>query len=194
MSIRLISDGYLFSFDPVYTASDTLSTGLSLHYDFVSSGAYSLYDSTIDQYSNALDWTVKYRHLFGNDFILQLKLHSGGTFFGVSGYYSPGEGRSLKNYGGGINGKFYSSLRAEKFGSLSLDIRYYCLWTYPGTVPFADGKVHWLFSGLTYSRKISGRISLGISRTFTGEYGYFNSVPDLHKHSRVRRLFIVWDL
>jgi hypothetical protein len=195
MSVRLISDGYLFSFAPVYTASAMLSTGLSMHYDFVSSGAYSLYDSTIDQYSNALDWTVKYQHVFGNDFILQLKLHSGGTFFGVSNFYSPGDGgRSLKNYGGGINEKLSFTLRAEKFGKLSLDLRYYCLWTYPGTVSFSRGKVHWFFSDLSYSRKIVGKMSLGISRTFTGEYGYFDRSPNFQKYSRTRRLFIAWDL
>jgi hypothetical protein len=87
MNVRLISDGYLFSFAPVHTASDMLSTGPSLHYDFVSSGVYSLYDSAIDQYSNALDWTVKYRHIFGNNFILQLKLIMPENRFGNNGEY-----------------------------------------------------------------------------------------------------------
>jgi hypothetical protein len=85
-------------------------------------------------------------------------------------------------------------LQAGKFGNLSLDILYYCLWTYPETVPFSNGKVRWFFFDLTYSRKISGKISLGIRSTFTGEYGYFDSVPDLQKHSRVHTFFIAWDL
>jgi hypothetical protein len=194
MNIRLISDGYLFSFLPVNTASSMLSTGLSLHYDFVSSGAYSLYASAIDQYSNALDWTVKYRHLFKNDTALQIKLHSGGTFFGVSEYYSPRDGgRNLKNYGGGINEKFHISLQTEKFGELSLDMLYYTMWTYPGTVPFSNGKVRWFFFDLTYSRRISEKLSFGITRASARESGYFDGLPDTQKNSRVRRLFMTWD-
>jgi hypothetical protein len=44
--LRIISDGYLFSFSPVNTERDMLSAGLSLHFDFVSLGKFDMYDST----------------------------------------------------------------------------------------------------------------------------------------------------
>jgi hypothetical protein len=196
MDVRFISDGYLASFSPVNTASDTLSTGLSLHYDFVSQGRFDMYDGDIDQYGNALDWTVKYRHLFGNGFVLQLKLHEGGTFFGVSEYFSlESATQSLKNYGGGINGKFHISVQKEKFGKLSLDMRHYFLWTYPGTVAFSrggGGMAKWIFAELTYEHKVAKDISIGASIATAYERGDYEGIPSVEKKAITQRVFVSW--
>jgi hypothetical protein len=194
MDVRFISDGYLLSFSPVNTANDTLSTGLSLHYDFVSQGRFNMYDGDIDQYGNALDWTVKYRHLFNNGFSLQLKLHEGGTFFGVSEYFSSeSETNSLKNYGGGINGKFHAGIQEEKFGKLALDKSHYILWTYPGTVPFSSGVANWLFCELTYEHKVFKNMSLGASITTAYEYGSYEGIPSTEKKAITQKVFAAWN-
>jgi hypothetical protein len=194
MNIYFISDGYLLSFSPINTANDMLSTGLSLHYDFVSLGTFDMFNSIIDQFSNALDFTIKYQHIFNNEFILQLKMHGGGTFFGVSEYYSPKDGgETLKNYGGGINEKIYISIQKKRFGKLSLDVLRYVMWTYPETTAFSSGKVCWDFVDLTYSYDISKNISLGISTSFVHEHGRFDGFPDTEKKSKTQKIFIAWN-
>jgi hypothetical protein len=193
MDVHFISDGYLLSFSPVDTERDTLSTGLSLHYDFVSQGRFDMYDGDIDQYGNALDWTVKYRHIFSNGFILQLKLHEGGTFFGVSEYFSlESVTQNLKNYGGGINGKFHISVQKEKFGKLSLDTRHYFLWTYPGTVVFSRGFAKWFFAELTYEHKVAKDVSIGAGIATAYERGDYEGIPSIEKKVITQRVFVSW--
>jgi hypothetical protein len=195
MNVYFISDSYLLSFSPINTVNDMLSAGLSLHYDFVSLGAFDMLNSTIDLLSNALDFTIKYQHVFNNEFILQLKMHGGGTFFGVSDYYSPKDSEETrKNYGGGINEKIYISIQKKRFGKLSLDVLRYVMWTYPKTVKFSSGKVCWDFVELTYSYDISKNISLGISTSFAHEQGSFEGFPDTEKKSKVHKIFIAWSI
>ena len=146
MNIRFISDGYLFSFTPVKTATDTMSTGLSLHMDFISMGKFDIYDGTIDQSSLALDWTIKYQHLFTPNTIFQTKFHAGGTFMGASNYYSPDREEELKNYGGGLNGKLFLALENRKLGKFEASLMGYALWTFPGTSAISQGVVYWLFA------------------------------------------------
>ena len=192
---RIVSDAYLLSFSPVYTNRDSMSTGLSLHLDFSSLGQFSIEDSTINQYSNALDWTVKYRHLFPRYTALQIKSHAGFTFWGASKYYSPDTDKNeLNNYGFGFNTKNFFSLEHKKLGRLELDALLYVLWTYPGTTAFSHGSVFWLFTDLSYSYFISEHTSVGISASFVREWGSFNGFPDTRKENGTVKLFIAWNL
>jgi hypothetical protein len=194
MNIRLISDGYLFSFSPLYTKTDTLSTGLSLHFDFASLGEFSMYDGTIDHYSNALDWSIKYQHRFSEDAAFQTKFHAGFTFIGVSGYYSPDRKRYLKNYGGGLNSKLFIAFDHKKLGKLEADIFTYALWTYPETSALSQGTVLWLFTDLAYSRLVSKHLSVGITDFFLFYQGTFSGFPDTRKYSNAVKLFAAWNL
>ena len=196
MGIRLISDGYLFSFSPVFSDTDTMSTGLSLHFDFVSQGEYSLYDGTVDQYSNALDWTVKYQRLFSQNAAFQEKFHAGFTLMGVSDYYSPGASKNiLKNYGYGFNVKNFSSIEHKKLGKFEVDLYYYVLWSYPGTSALTQAVVNWFFIDVTYSRFISKHFSVGITDSFASEWGFFNKsgFPDARNSNNVIKLFFAWN-
>lgn len=191
--LRLISDAYLFSFSPVNTETDTMSTGLSLHFDCVSLGKFDMYDSTIDQYSNALDWSLKYQHLFGTHFVFQTKLHGGFTFFGVSEYYSPeAEKRSLKNYGAGTNVKLSFDLDHQKWGLLSASLYHYYLWSFPGIVPFSSGQVFWLFADVSYSYRFTDHLSLGISDHVSLEKAWFDGFPDTEKYANTIKTFVRW--
>jgi hypothetical protein len=195
IDIRLISDGYLFSFSPVNTDTDMMSTGLSLHMDFVSLGKFGMYNSTIDQYSNALDWTVKYQHLLPKSIIFQTKAHVGFTFIGASEYYSPDREMDLKNYGAGLNGKLYLNLEQEKLGRLETSIFGYILWTYPGTSALSRGTVYWLFADVTYSCPVSKRLSVGITGSLALERGMFSEggFPNTKKSNNAVKLFVAWN-
>jgi hypothetical protein len=195
MDLRMISDGYLFSLSPVKTETDMLSMGLSLHFDFVSLGAFEYEDSTIDQYSNALDWSLKYQRFFQNGLNLQLRFHGGFTFFGVSEYYSPDtEDQSRKNYGAGTNVKLFFDLIHPTLGRLSANIYHYYLQSFPGIVPFSSGQVFWLFTDLIYTYRLSEHLSLGIGGFFSMEKGYFTDFPDTEKYARTLKTFILWSL
>jgi len=195
MGIRLLSDAYLFSFSPIYSDIDQMSTGLSLHLDAVSLGKNDMDGaSAINQYSNALDWTVKYRHLSMKDFTFQTKFHFGFTFMGVSDYYSPDEMKDLRNYGAGLNSKIYFELENKNLGKLELSAFGYVLWSYPGTSALSGGTVYWLFTDATYSHYITKNLSVGISHLFALEQGLFSgdSFPDTRKINNTAKLFLTW--
>ena len=192
--IRLVSDGYLFSFSPVYTNRAATSTGLSLSMDFNARGRFHMHDSTINQYSNALNWAMKYQYLFSQDTIMQIKGHAGFTFMGASKYYSPEFGGELNNFGYGLNSKLFFNLENRQLGRLELDLFGYLLWPYPGTSALSQGTVYWLFSDLTYSRFVSERLSLGITASLAREWGKFSEFPNTNKRNDAVKLFVAWNL
>jgi hypothetical protein len=195
MDFRIISDGYLFSFSPINTENDTLSSGLSLHFDVVSTGKFDIDDSTIDYAGNALCWTVKHRHLFHNGFVLQSKLHGGVTLLGVSDYFSPDTpDRDLKNYGAGTSVKLFFDIERQNLGKLSLGVAQCMLWTYPGTSAVSAGNVFWLFIDVTYAYRILKHLSIGTGGSFVMENGRFTGFPDTQKQSNTAKVFIQWDL
>ena len=194
-SMRFISDGYLFSFSPVYTKTDTLSSGLTLNLDFVSLGASGNQDSTLDQFSNALDWTVKYQHIFPRNTIIRAKAHAGFTFMGASKYYSPPRKRDLKNYGYGFNAKLFFNLENEKFGRLETGIYGYMLLPYPGTSKLsASSKTYWFYSEATYSHYIGRHLSLGVTDLFGIERGFYGEFPDTSKFNNEVKIFLAWNM
>ena len=192
---RITSEGYLFSFSPVYTEKNAVSTGLSLHFDFVSLGKFSARNSTISQFNNALAWTIKYQHLFSQDTALQVKLHAGYTFMGASNYYSPlTKNKDLNNYGYGLTIKRSYRMEHGKRDVLELDRYYYIMWTYPGRDPYSQGAVHWQYSNLSYSHFISEDLSLGISIFSAKENGTYNWYPETRKRNEAVMLFVAWNL
>jgi len=198
----IISDGYLFSFSPVYSDKDAMSTGLSMHFDFRIMGEFSMEDSTINQYSNALDWTVKYRHLFSDNASFQAKLHSGITFFGASKYFANipvindlGHiKKDFNNYGGGLNGKWLFSLNHAKWGELELNLYYYLLLTFPGTTYLTRGTVNTLFADIGYTHFITKHISASVFYSVAREWGSFNRgyVYSVKSNDAVR-MFVAWN-
>jgi hypothetical protein len=195
MDWRIISDGYLLSFSPISTESDTLSTGLSLHFDYVSLGELNIDDSTIDEASNALAWTVKHQHLFQNGFVLQSKLHAGFMFLGVTDYFSPDTSSPiLKNYGAGLNIKLFFDIEKRELGKLSLGIVPYYLWTYPDTSEIASGEIFWMYVDIAYAYRISEHLSIGIADSFVMENSRFAGFPHTQKRSNTVKAFIKWDL
>ena len=195
VGLRIISDGYLFSFSPLYSGSDTMSTGLSLHLDYNQLGEFSFTDSTINHFNNALDWTMKYRHLFSQHTNVQIKMHAGFTFNGASKYYLPGrQNEELNNFGYGINAKTYFRLELMERNMLELSGFFYILWTFPGTSEFSHGNVIWWFGDLTYSFAVAKHVSLGAAASYASEQGTFSGFPDTKKRNIAAKMFVAWNL
>ena len=197
MGIRFISDAYLFSFCPVYSDVDQMSTGLSLHMDALSLGSNSMdASSSIDQYSNALDWTIKYQHLFFPDVAFQTKFHFGFTFMGAASFYSPDLEIDLRNYGYGLNSKVSFNLEHKRLGNLAVSAFGYVLWGYPGTSASSEGRAYWLFNDVTYSHYVSKHLSVGIGYSLAMEWGLYskNNFPDIQKSDNAVKLFLTWNL
>jgi len=191
ISIRLISDGYLFSFFPVYTDTSMMSTGLSLHYDYVSLGELGKYDSSIDQCSNAIDWTIKYQRLFGKNTVFQKKRHLGVTYLGVAKSYSKTEWTE-KKYGYGFNSKSITSLENKKLGKLEISIFNYLLCGFYNDSS-SLGNIHWLFIDGSYYYNLSKNLALGIADSFARERGYYkSSFYDTKKKNNEVKFFAVW--
>ena len=195
MDIRANTDGYLFSFSPVYSDTDNMSTGLSLHWDIASKGKFGGEDSLFDQYSTGLDWTIKYQHLFSENTSLQVKFHTGATIMGVFFYYSPDLKERENSYGAGINSKLFVNLNNKMLGKIEMSTFGYMIWCYPGAgdLGLSKGNVYWLFADIAYSYPITNRFSIGIANSFLMEWGFFKSFPDTLKYNNAAKLFIAWN-
>jgi hypothetical protein len=204
IDINIISDGYLYSFSPVNTEKNNLSTGLSTQFDVIARGRLNLYDSTVDMLNTALDWTLKFRHLFSDNTNFQIKSHAGLTYFGISDFYSPeivvneykpvAKKNDLKNYGFGFNTKHFFVLEKTKKYSLELSSFFYLFWPYPGTSALSGGTAFWLFADISYSHFITKNISLRVTNSYVMERGYFNNYPDTKKYNNTVKLYVEWNL
>jgi len=195
--IRFFSSGYLFSFSPLQTKTSTLSTGLSLHLDYSDAGELHFYDATINMFSNALAWTIKYRHFFSPNIAWRARAHAGFMFFGASKYYyisSPDAERiHRQNYGYGIVFKHLSSFDFGRRSRLDVNTFFYFMWTYPVGIPLEHGFVRWQFYDIVFSHLVSQQISLGAAFSFAAERGFFEGFPDTRKNHWSVRTFIAWN-
>jgi hypothetical protein len=203
ISLTLISDGYLFSFSYFFSDTDTLSTGLTMHLDYRSMGEFSMEDSTINHYSNALDWTVKYRHLFSENASFQAKLHSGITFFGASKYFANQKvindvghiKKDFNNFGAGPNCKWLFALKHDKFGTLDMNLYYNLLLTFPGTTYLTHGTVNILFADIGYTYFITKHISTSVFYSVAREWGSFNKgYTTSLKSNDAFKMYVAWNL
>jgi hypothetical protein len=101
-NLKVLSDAYLFSFSAFDMETNQASTGLSLHYDLFA-------DRHIDFFSQALDWTYKYRKQFSGGTAMEFKGHIGWTVFNADTFNIHNEyfgiRRTKNNYGTGVNMK-----------------------------------------------------------------------------------------
>ena len=192
--LKLVSDGYLFSFSPVYSDTDKMSTGLSLQFDLVAEERMYKQKAAINNYSNALDWTIKYQHLFSDDMTINVKLHGGFTFLGASEHEYLSMAR-IFNLAYGINAKRSYCFEFDKRNSLELERLFYMMWTYPGTSPEPPGTVLSSYNYLTYSHFVTENISLCLTGSYILERSSFDDGhPDTHKTNKAVKLFAAWNL
>lgn len=161
----IITDGFLASWNPVYTEKDTLSTGLSMQYDLITG-------NNTNFASNALDWSVKWKHIFRNSHV-ELKAHAGWTFFGSSQYYPLAEisGEHLNlheadnDYGTGGNAKLTFTIQTEKYGKITLGAYNYLLHIIPWNKPESRGLDFFNLSYLEYTYSFTGKLSLFLNNS-----------------------------
>ena len=161
----ILTDGYLLSYNPLYTEKNMLSTGLTLHYDLITG-------DNINFASNALDWSLKWRHELKTAHF-ELKSHIGWIFFGSSQYYPFAEliGTNLisheaeNNYGTGGNLKLFFNVQTQKFGKITLGLCNYLLYIIPYNGPHSRGIEYINLSYFEYSYPFTKNISLVINNS-----------------------------
>ena len=161
----ILTDGFLVSFNPVYTAKDSLSTGLSMQYDLITG-------NNTNFASNALDWSVKWKRSFRNTHT-ELKAHTGWTFFGSSQYYPlaeiTGEGLDThdadNDYGTGVNLKLSFTIQTSKYGKITLGACSYLLYIIPWNKPESRGIESFNLSYFEYTYSFTKNISLFLSNS-----------------------------
>jgi hypothetical protein len=188
----IISDGYLFSFNPVQKATAFTSTGLSLHFDF-----YNATNDLIDnlgygniQFSNsAIGWALKRQHLLSGSSFMEIKVHAAFTFWGNSMYntneynydYWVSLGNNRNTYGMGENVKFSFAFSHNKAGRLEIAAYGYHIFVIPVNHNFSKGNVLFLYSSLTYDLPLGEKICIGAKGTFWGLLGQYYSTDNVNR-------------
>jgi hypothetical protein len=161
----LLSDGYLVSWNPLDTEKNTLSTGVSLHYDLIAG-------NTTNFASHAVDGTLKWKHTLKAGH-LELKSHIGWTMFGSSEYYPFAEtiGTNLEaretenDFGTGANLKLFFALQTRQYGILTLGVCSYLLYIIPLNKPDSRGIESFNLSFLEYSYSLTNNLSLFVNNS-----------------------------
>jgi hypothetical protein len=159
----LLTDGFLISFNPVDNEKNMLSTGLTMHYDLMAG-------NNANFASNALDWSLKWKHLFKTSHF-ELKAHIGWTFFGSAEYYPFAEfyGTNLESheadndYGTGGNGKLFFTFRTQKYGKITLGACNYVLYIIPWNKKDSQGFEFFNLSFLEYSYPFTRNFSIAVN-------------------------------
>jgi hypothetical protein len=162
----LLTDGFLMSFNPVYNEKNTLSTGLTMHYDLIAG-------NNTNFASNALDWSLKWKHLFRTS-RLELKTHIGWTFFGSSEYYPFAELSGMNfeprkadnDYGIGGNGKLFFTFQTQKHGKITMGACNYVLYIIPWNKTDSQGIEFFNLSFLEYSYSFTRNFSAVLNSSF----------------------------
>ncbi|GMO11275.1 MAG: hypothetical protein Ta2A_19470 [Treponemataceae bacterium] len=189
--IKIVSDGYLFSFIAIDKETEKASTGLTLHYDFFA-------DRHIDFFSEALDWTFKYKKLFLHEAYLELKLHVGWTIFNANTFHFQEEYSGLSdtdnNYGTGTNMKFAITAWNPAWGKFHMDTAVYFVYSVFQNRDNDTGGTLGLFIDASYSHPIGKTISIGIGASMLRETSYYDHLQNTGKWTNIVRVFTEWKL
>jgi len=204
--MAVISDGYMFSFNPVQTDKAFTSTGLSMHFDF-----FNATNDLIDnlgygniQFSNsAVGWTVKHKYSFSGNFYLETKAHAAFTFWGNSMYNDDAGtadkfwvdlGTNRNTYGMGENVKLYFTLFHNKAGKLEL-AAYGChIFAIPVKSNLSTGNVFFLYDSLTYDFMFGKKIGIGARGTFWALFGLYDTAENVNRFLASGSLYVKFKL
>jgi hypothetical protein len=175
---KILSDGYLFSFQARDNGRTAATTGLTLHWDFFM-GAHEEY------YGQALDWTWKMRHEL-HAAVLELRAHAGWTAF-ASAYFFTDENSWWQNYSTGVNGKVSAAVTTARFGSVSLSAFLYHNWVLPHTVPDSEGRTFTAFFDAAYRFPLTRAVTVALEDSLYLEHGTYARVPDVRRWTNQTR-------
>jgi len=196
----IVSDGYLFSKNPVDTDKKITSTGLSMHFDFYDASNDFLDNvgyGNIPFSSSAVGWTLKHKYIFTEKSRFEIKTHVNAVLWGASMYDIPKEyssdvkfwvdiGDSRCTFGMGENIKLSFSLVHKKAGSLNLNAYGYHIFALP--VPFnssagkrSEGNVFFLYSAMSYDFPFAEKVGIGVKETFWGLFGLYDLAENVNR-------------
>jgi len=191
----VISDGYLFSINPVDTDKKNTSSGLSMHFDFFdASNDFKNNEGygNIHFSSSALGWTLKHKYLFSESSHLEIKTHINAVLWGASTYNDLavslwGEDfDSLCTFGLGENIKLSFSLVHKKAGRLNLNVYGYHIFAIP--LPFhqieikrSTGNVFFLYSTARYEFPFTEKVGIGINGNLWWLFGKYDLAADVNR-------------
>jgi hypothetical protein len=189
-NLKLLSDGYLFSFPVLDTENKTASTGLSLHYDLFA-------DRQIDFFGQAIDWTYKYKKRFTRGTEVEFKGHIGWTVFSADTFYIQNEysgiRRTENDYGTGANMKLTFAIQTQKRKRFELLSYAYQVFNIFQNEDKKNGSHLCLFMGADYSVPIGKQTSLGIAASLLWQRAYYDGQPDTQKRTHDAKLYIAWE-
>jgi hypothetical protein len=188
-NLTLLSDAYLFSFPVIDRENKKASTGLSLHYDFFA-------DRQIDFFSQALDWTYKYKKQFSGGTGIEFKGHIGWTIFNADTFYVhdgySGLRQTENNYGTGLNMKLIFALQSPRWGSFEFKAFMYEVFNIFKNKNKDTGIDFCMFLAADYSLPIGKNRAIGIAASSLRHRAYYDQLPDTGKWTNNAKLYIAW--
>jgi hypothetical protein len=189
-NLKLLSDAYLFSFSVLDTETKQASTGLSLHYDLFA-------DKQFDFFSQALDWTCKYRKQFTNGIEIEFKGHIGWTVFNADTFYIHNEYSTLRttenNYGTGVNMKLIFAVKDRRWGALEMKTFVYEVFNIFKNEDKDSGRNLFMLINADYSFPIGKQISIGVAASMLRHRAHYDHLPDTRKWNNNVKLYIAWN-
>jgi len=186
----IVSDGYLFSVNPVDTDNKTTSTGLSMHFDF--------YDASNDFKNNegygnipfsssAIGWTLKHRYCFSDKSYFVIKTHINAILWGNTTYNNNGVvlwGSDFDfncTFGMGENVKLSIKLFHKKAGSLEFNAYGYHIFAIPINERHSKGNVFFLNSTASYEFPFTERVGIGINGNLWWLFGKYDLADNVNR-------------
>jgi len=206
----IVSDGYLYSINPVETENKITSTGLSMHFDFFDASddfKDNVGYGNIPFSSSAIGWTLKHKYLITESSHLEIKTHINAVLWGASMYnmyetddssveYWVDIGDTRSTFGVGENIKLSFSLVHKKAGRLSLNAYGYHIFAIP--VPFnssegerSKGNVFFLYGSANYDFLFTEREGIGVKETFWGLFGFYDLAGNVNRRL-LSTTFYMW--
>jgi hypothetical protein len=201
--MAIVSDGYLFSFNPVQTNTAITSTGLSMHFDYFNA-TNDIIDNlgygNIQFSSNAVNWTVKHKYSFSQNTHLEIKAHTGITLWGNSMYngehivddFWVSLGNTRSTFGIGENIKLLFSILNNKAGRLALSIYSYHIFAIPVTEKHSTGNVFFIYSSIGYELPLGNRLAIGLRGTYWGLFGFYDSANNVNRSLVSNCLYVMF--
>jgi hypothetical protein len=190
-NLKLLSDAYLFSFSVFDEKNKQASTGLSLHYDLFA-------DRHIDFFSQALDWTYKYRKKFNGGTEMEFKGHIGWNIFNADTFYVHNEYSGLRgtknNYGTGTNIKLNFAAQKPRSGKFELKLFTYKVYNVFQNENKDSGHDICTFYTVDYSFPLGKQTSIGIAGSSLWHRAFYDRLPDTRKWTRDGKIYIAWEL
>jgi hypothetical protein len=188
----IISDGYLFSYNPIQTDTTFISAGLSMHYDFFNA-TNDIIDNlgygNIQFSSSAIGWTIKHKYNLSEISCLESKAHVAFTMWGnsmyngdnmVEDYWVP-LGNTRSTYGMGGNVKLLFTFIHNKAGTAEIAMHGYYISSFPVTTMHSTGNVFFLYNSINYEFPLSQRIGIGTKGAFWWLLSLYDSAENINR-------------